>query len=131
LEDILEKRKAVKLHKEEILTRNQEMRDRIEEYKKRIELIRWRRENYFPVYEKELLNNYLEYKGNIRVFIRSRPILPIDFKAYDGTKESFSKLEKATKIYNNKQIELEMQSDPSGKQAQSHMFFFDNVFGAD
>ena len=44
------------------------------------------------VYEKELLNKYLEYKGNIRVFVRLRPTIPIDFKAYDGTKESFDKI---------------------------------------
>ena len=39
--------------------------------------------------KKKLLNLYLELKGNIRVFVRCRPILPIDFKAYEGTKESF------------------------------------------
>ena len=43
----------------------------------------------------------MEYKGNIRVFIRSRPILPIDFKAYGGTRESFEKLEEKTKIIND------------------------------
>lgn len=86
-------------------------------------------------YEKELLNKYLEYKGNIRVFIRSRPILPIDFKAYEGTRESFDRIEKAITIHNERQIELMIA--PDGKQGmterqpQSHMFFFDNVFGAD
>lgn len=73
-----------------------------------MEQMQWRREVYYKQYEKELLNKYLEYKGNIRVFIRSRPILPIDFKAYDGTKASFERLESSTKIYNDKQIELEI-----------------------
>lgn len=36
----------------------------------------------FPEYEKLLLNKYLEYKGNIRVFVRVRPVLAIDYKAY-------------------------------------------------
>ena len=70
--------------------------------KTRMEHIKYRKEEYFPKYEKELLNKYLEYKGNIRVFIRSRPILPIDFKAYDGTKESFDKIQKCVKIHNDK-----------------------------
>ena len=87
--------------------------------KRRIELIKWRREVYMPATEKSLLNKYLEYKGNIRVFVRSRPILPIDFKAYDGTKETFAKLEKATKVYNSKQIELEIPPDTSMKQGST------------
>lgn len=65
------------------------------------------------------MNRYLEYKGNIRVFVRSRPVLPIDYKAYDGTKESFEKLEKATRILNEKQLELSIAPDPNGKQGQS------------
>ena len=63
--------------------------------------MQWRKEHFFPQFEKELLDKYLEYKGNIRVFIRSRPILPIDFKAYGGTRESFEKLEEKTKIIND------------------------------
>ena len=88
--------------------RNEEKRKQIEEYRQRIEKIRWRKEHYFPKYEKELLNKYLEYKGNIRVFIRSRPVLPIDFKAYDGTQESFDKILKATRFINDQQLELDM-----------------------
>ena len=53
----------------------------------------WRKNEFFPQYQKDLLNKYLEYKGNIRVFIRSRPILPIDYKAYNGTMEAFKELE--------------------------------------
>lgn len=74
----------------------------IREYEERIEKIKYRREHYFPKYKKELLNKYLEYKGNIRVFVRSRPVLPIDYKAYDGTKESFEKILSCTKILNDK-----------------------------
>ena len=58
----------------------------------RIDLIRDRRSNFFPAYERQLLDTYLEYKGNIRVFIRSRPILPNDFKAYDLSKEDSERL---------------------------------------
>ena len=75
-------------------------------------------------YEKQLLNKYLEYKGNIRVFIRSRPVLPIDFRAYEGSRDSFDKIEKSTSIVNEKQIELKIAD-------KAHMFFFDNVFGPD
>jgi len=82
-------------------------------------MMKWRKEVFFPQYQKELLNKYLEYKGNIRVFIRSRPTLPSDFKAYNGTKESFAKLEEATKIINERQIELQIRPDPAGKQGAS------------
>ena len=98
------------------MAENKAKAEKIEEMKRRIELIKWRREVYMPATEKSLLNKYLEYKGNIRVFIRSRPILPIDFRAYDGTKESFEKLEKATKVYNAKQIELEITPDANKKE---------------
>lgn len=60
-----------------------------------------RKETYWDVYEKELLNNYLEYKGNIRVFVRTRPILPIDYRAYDGTRESFERIQSAMKFHND------------------------------
>lgn len=59
---------------------------------KRIDLIEDRKVNFFPGYERQLLNTYLEYKGNIRVFIRSRPILRIDYKAYGGTPETFERI---------------------------------------
>lgn len=68
--------------------------------------IQFREANFLKAYEKELLNKYLEYKGNIRVFIRSRPILPIDFKAYEGTRESFDRIQKSISIHNERQIEL-------------------------
>ena len=83
----------------------------MEEIRVRKDLIKFRRETYFEKYEKELLNKYLEHKGNIRVFVRSRPILPIDYKAYDGTKESFARLEAATKVLNSNQIELALPAD--------------------
>ena len=51
--------------------------------------INHRVEERYPAYEKELLDLYLRYKGNIRVFVRARPILPNDFTAYAGTRESF------------------------------------------
>lgn len=49
-----------------------------------------RREQFYPNFEKRLLDQYLKLKGNIRVFLRIRPILPNDFKAYEGTRESFA-----------------------------------------
>ena len=57
--------------------------------------------NYYPVYEKELLNRYLEAKGNIRVFVRVRPILKNDFKAYEGNKASFSQFEEQLRMPNS------------------------------
>ena len=118
-----------KKQNENIRQENEMKMKRMEEMKERLDNLRQRKQISFPKYEKELLNQYLEYKGNIRVFIRSRPILPIDFRAYDGTKESFEKLKNQTKIHNDKQIELELPSE-NGKSAQTHMFFFDHVFGA-
>ena len=105
-----------------------------QEYKDRSAQIKDKLENYYPAYEKELLNKYLEYKGNIRVFVRSRPILPIDYKAYDGSKESFEKIEQSTKVYGDNQIELEITPEGKGcddKKAAQHMFFYDHVFGPD
>lgn len=52
-----------------------------------------RREHFFPNFEKKLLDQYLKLKGNIRVFLRIRPILSNDFKAYEGSRESFTQLE--------------------------------------
>ena len=89
-------------------------------------MIDWRSTQFYPEYEKQLLNKYLEHKGNIRVFVRLRPILPIDFKAYDGTKESFEKIEKSMKVLNQNQIEL---TDMGAKASQNHLFCFDQVFG--
>ena len=47
------------------------------------------------------------YKGNIRIFVRMRPILHGDFVAYDGSRESFDELEKKIKMPNSTQIELD------------------------
>lgn len=55
----------------------------------------------YPAYEKELLDRYLKYKGNIRVFVRARPILPNDFKAYSGTRDSFDVIERQILIPNS------------------------------
>lgn len=59
------------------------------------------------MYEKHLLNQYLELKGNIRVFARVRPILSQDYKAYGGTEQSFEMLKQAIKILNQSQIYIE------------------------
>ena len=63
-------------------------------------------ESVFPAYEIALLDRYLKYKGNIRVFIRARPILPNDFKAYGGTPEEFKQIESQLVIPNSQQIEI-------------------------
>lgn len=66
------------------------------------------------------------------MFVRSRPILAIDYKAYDGSKESFEKIEQSTKVYGDNQIELEIAPEGKGsddKKATQHMFFYDHVFG--
>ena len=115
-EELLAKRKAIREQNEECVASCQKVRERIEQIEKRRELMK--------PYEKQLLNKYLEYKGNIRVFIRSRPILAIDFRAYEGSRDSFDKIEKSTSIINDKQIELRIQD-------KNHLFFFDNVFGPD
>ena len=61
----------------------------------------YRKEVFYPQYEKRLLDQYLELKGNIRVFVRVRPILPNDYKAYEGNRESFAILEKQIRILNS------------------------------
>jgi hypothetical protein len=60
-----------------------------------------RRNNFYPEFEKKILDQYLQLKGNIRVFVRVRPILPADFKAYDGRKDSFDHLEQQLKLRDN------------------------------
>jgi hypothetical protein len=85
-----------------------------------------RKEQFYPAYERRLLDQYLELKGNIRVFVRVRPILSNDFKAYDGSKESFAIIEKQLRIPNSQQIELE---STVGGNMQKHHFNFDMVFG--
>ena len=55
----------------------------------------------YPEYEKELLDRYLQYKGNIRVFVRARPILPNDYKAYAGSRDSFEAFEQQIYIPNS------------------------------
>ena len=74
-----------------------EMKKDLEEQKDDIE---WRRTHFYPDYEKELLARYLKYKGNIRIFVRVRPILSNDFLAYEGTRESFNDIEKKIKLPN-------------------------------
>jgi len=54
--------------------------------------------------------------------VRVRPILSGDFKAYDGTRDSFALLENQIKMPNGQQIELEMNNS-------SHLFNFDAIFG--
>jgi len=56
-----------------------------------------------------LLNLYLELKGNIRVFVRCRPILQIDYKAYEGTKESFEQMKKSLRFLNQNQLEIDQK----------------------
>lgn len=70
----------------------------------RMRLIEDRKENYYPKVMKEQLNQYLEYKGNIRVFVRVRPILGQDFKAYGGTQESFEAIQKSITVIGSSQI---------------------------
>ncbi len=60
-----------------------------------------RRNNFYPEFEKKILDQYLQLKGNIRVFVRVRPILPADFKAYEGSKDSFEHLEQQLKLREN------------------------------
>ena len=72
----------------------------LERLNERKEAIVWRRENGYPNYEKEILDRYLALKGNIRVFVRVRPILSSDFRAYGGSRDSFDKLEQAIEMPN-------------------------------
>ena len=60
-----------------------------------------RLDKVFPAYETALLDRYLKCKGNIRVFIRVRPILPNDFKAYGGTPEQLKQIEGQLMIPNS------------------------------
>jgi len=104
------------------LERKKQMKLDLEKKKAGIE---YRMNEFYPVYEKELLQKYLQYKGNIRIFVRMRPILKGDFVAYDGTRDSFNELEKKIKMPNSTQIELEKGPN----QQQNHLFTFDAVFG--
>lgn len=87
---------------------------KITELKSRLQMIQRRKEDYFPRLEKSLLNQYLEYKGNIRVFVRVRPLLSQDFKAYSGTAESFDQLQKSIQSLNSSQISIESAPEKSG-----------------
>ena len=62
----------------------------------------------YPAFEKELLNRYLACKGNIRVFIRVRPVLSNDYSAYAGTKDQFDTLVNQIQIPNSQQISVDM-----------------------
>ncbi len=70
------------------------------------------------------MNEYLEYKGNIRVFVRVRPILSQDFKAYGGNDQSFEILTKCIQVNNDQQISLE-------DEKKEQTFTFDNIFDRD
>ena len=88
--------------------------ERITGYEEQKQEIIHRIDQIYPVYEKELLDRYLKYKGNIRVFIRARPILPNDYTAYSGTRESFDLIQSQLVIPNSQQIELEMSNNNKG-----------------
>jgi len=60
-----------------------------------------RRNNFYPEFEKKILDQYLQLKGNIRVFVRVRPILAGDFKAYEGSKDQFEQLEQQLRLREN------------------------------
>ena len=80
----------------------------IERLEERKAQITDRRDRIYPAYEKELLDRYLMYKGNIRVFIRVRPVLENDFKAYSGSRDSFDLYQSQIKMPNAQQVELDM-----------------------
>ena len=94
--------------------------------------------HFYPTFEKELLNRYLACKGNIRVFIRVRPVLNNDYSAYAGTKDQFDTLVNQIKIPNSQQISVDMslsvQNQASNvisqkqQTTQVHLFNFDAVF---
>ena len=101
--------------------------------------IDYRAKSVYPAYEKELLDRYLAAKGNIRVFIRVRPILKDDYTAYSGTRDSFAAIEKQINIPNPQQIELDITSSTQNRAANmisqkqqpaqsSQLFNFDAVF---
>lgn len=87
-ESIAEKRVRVEQMKVRIEQLREAKAKRIEEIKDLDERqvdIDDRVARVYPAYEKELLDRYLASKGNIRVFIRVRPILKNDYTAYAGT----------------------------------------------
>lgn len=68
----------------------------------------YRRDHLYPDLEKKLLDQYIRLKGNIRVFLRIRPILAQDYKAYEGSRDSFDRLEAQLQTPNNQQVEIEL-----------------------
>lgn len=50
------------------------------------------RKHYFNALKKVTLNELLELKGNIRVLVRIRPILPVDFTTYAGAAKEAEEL---------------------------------------
>ena len=72
-----EKLAALKSKKEEELVKIR----LLEETSARVKL---RSDTFYPAFEKRLLDDYLRLKGNIRVFIRVRPLLKSDARAYDS-----------------------------------------------
>lgn len=121
----MEKAEALKIQQAQMREAFAEQTSRKEELIARSHAIEQRFAEYYPQLEKRILNRYLECKGNIRVFVRVRPVLAIDYKAYNGTKESFEKIAQATRVCNEKQIMLV----PDDKPGQMHRFLFDQVFG--
>lgn len=83
---------------EEMKAKKAKLLEELNGMEKRMRLIEERSEHYYPKIMKEQLNQYLEYKGNIRVFVRVRPILGQDFKAYGGTPESFEAIQKSISV---------------------------------
>ena len=73
--------------------RTDEIETSLKAMKDQIHQIKQRSTEFYPDLEKSLLEQYLKLKGNIRVFLRVRPILAQDYKAYDGSKDSFAHLE--------------------------------------
>ena len=91
--------------------------------KNRLAMIAARKEHYYPKLEQDLLNKYLGYKGNTRVFIRMRPIFNSDLKAYGGTPEQVEQIKKGIQIISKYQLKIEPE------KTASQLFNFDHVFG--
>lgn len=72
---MVENLRSLKLRYDEKIQERDEKLKLKEQMLERLKLIKERKEVYFPEYERELLNEYIELKGNFRVFIRVRPIL--------------------------------------------------------
>ena len=60
--------------------------------KKKHELLLFKKEQWLPKYRQRLLNDTLELKGNNRVFVRVRPVIDQDSKAYEQCGGSFESI---------------------------------------